>query len=37
LRSIELTAEQVAPALGWTGPALSRHENRTAASTSLAD
>jgi len=37
LRSIELTAEQVAPALGWAGPALSRHENRTAASTSLAD
>jgi putative FMN-dependent luciferase-like monooxygenase len=37
LRSIELTAERVAPALGWPGPALSRREDRTAASMPLAD
>jgi hypothetical protein len=37
LRSIELTAERVAPALGWAGPAFPKHEDRTAASTPLAD
>lgn len=36
LRSIELTAQQVAPALGWAGPAVSKHEDRPAASASLA-
>jgi len=37
LRSIELTAERVAPALGWAGPAFSGINDRTAASTPLAD
>jgi putative FMN-dependent luciferase-like monooxygenase len=35
LRSIELTAEKVAPALGWAGPAPAKTGNRHAASTAL--
>jgi putative FMN-dependent luciferase-like monooxygenase len=37
LRSIELTAERVAPALGWPGPALARHDDCSIASTSPAE
>ncbi|WP_291689712.1 putative FMN-dependent luciferase-like monooxygenase [Bradyrhizobium sp.] len=35
LRSIELTAEKVAPALGWAGPASIKTGSRDAASTAL--
>jgi hypothetical protein len=37
LRSIELTAERVAPALGWTHPTASENKDRTAAGAQLAD